>query len=268
MGVTGTHQRDVPVRAWSATPLHPAAIRGASCRRRRRGARRDRSASRRRRAGRRIRGQVGGQRGHVLRILPGVSRRPVQQSSARNASRSQCRRGAAGSPSASITSKRQAALAYWWCADEERLARRARACGACRASIEAAPPPKREVAAVAHFDEDHVSVAPSVSEHDQVEFADSDSSRSPQPRAARLPVGGASGGFNRVAAGSAVGRLVHKPRHGVSGARRPPAAPATPPLKVDHAGVRCTLPKPSMRSTPVAPLMPLARGGQAVPGRR
>ena len=93
-------------------------------------------------------------------------------------------------------------------------------------------------------------------EHDQVEFP-----------AAIVGVGGervqsgiqqmaARGGLDQRTAGTAVDAGNDRHRR----YRLVPNGTAVPPLNVDHAGVRTTLPKPSRRNVPVAPCtLPSAR---------
>src|SRR5690606_2088718 len=94
---------------------------------------------------------------------------------------------------------------------------------------------------VAHFHEDqHCGAVALAVEHHQVEFAKAEAGVCRHRTQAGAQQVFARGALDRVAA--------------LAGAAQPPPSGTTwPPLKVAQAGVRWTLPKPSMRRVPVAP---------------
>ena len=168
----------------------------------------------------------------------------AQAPSTRKASRTQSRLGASGSPRAAITSNLQGEFAYTGLSRQEHVrgVHQLSLLGCidrCQATA------KRLACAVAHFNEDHHVAIP----HHQVELAAARPRVSRQQlQAMRLQVG-EGGGFDRSAAGAAIGS---------SGQRAPSAiGTATPPVKRDQVGRRSTLPNPSRLRRPVAPAMSL-----------
>ncbi len=100
------------------------------------------------------------------------------------------------------------------------------------------------VAAIADFDEyQGVAVV-----HDQIEFAAAIICIGSQPVQAGREQMAQRSGFDQRAARAAVEPVSPDARYGAL-----PNGTTLPLLKVDHAGERATLPKPSRRSVPVAP---------------